>query len=340
MGIEQHLVGLQWVGAQKTGPAVRQLDMRHLQLRALVAQNSKVPNSLERASRTERHRRDQNAAAQRSRAPSSAARAGDPPSQSPGKRSPGSFSDPAHTRKSCHPGIRAGEAKRHEIGMQLLDCAPLPARLPGFGLQPTRRLLGKAVNLALSFRHREFWLDGVRRQMPGHASAITRTNGAMASIRGTPVSRAISRIESFCRRCIRRMMFDSPMLIPPSPPPLTASGKVHMAQFSVKITRLPGSVLSENQQVSVISAAHAIQTLFRLRRSACIGSPRRPRPNLSPRRPADHHSGRRRTTVGKRRDRGCDHPGLRTRGRCFAGGAPASFRQPERFAQRSCRARV
>ena len=42
MGIKQHLVGLQRIGAQQKGPAVRQLDVRHLQLRALAAQNRKV----------------------------------------------------------------------------------------------------------------------------------------------------------------------------------------------------------------------------------------------------------------------------------------------------------
>jgi hypothetical protein len=74
----------------------------------------------------------------------------------------------------------------------------------------------------------------------------------MASIRDTPVSRAISRINSFCRKCIRRMMFNRPMWITPSPPPLTARGKVHMAQFSVKIMRLTGSLLSENQHLATI----------------------------------------------------------------------------------------
>ncbi len=72
------------------------------------------------------------------------------------------------SRKGCHAGIRAGEAKRHQIGVQLLHGPPLFARLPGLGLQPARQLLGKGVNLALSFRRREPWLNGVRCQMPGH----------------------------------------------------------------------------------------------------------------------------------------------------------------------------
>jgi hypothetical protein len=53
--------------------------------------------------------------------------------------------------------------------------------------------------------------------------------------RDTPVSRANSRLNSFCRKCIRRMMFSSPMSVTPLPPPATALGKGSQ-----------GSVLSEN----------------------------------------------------------------------------------------------
>jgi hypothetical protein len=38
------------------------------------------------------------------------------------------------------------------------------------------------------------------------------------------------------------------MWITPLHPPLKLRGKVHMAQFSVKIMRLTGSLLRENQQ--------------------------------------------------------------------------------------------
>jgi len=72
------------------------------------------------------------------------------------------------SRKSRHPGIGTGEAKHHEIGMQLLHCSLLLARLCGFGLQPACKLLRKGINLALSLWRREFWLDSVRRQMLGH----------------------------------------------------------------------------------------------------------------------------------------------------------------------------
>ena len=48
--VEQHLMGLQGIGPQKEGPAVRQLDMRHLQLHPLAADDRKVlaPVKLER----------------------------------------------------------------------------------------------------------------------------------------------------------------------------------------------------------------------------------------------------------------------------------------------------
>ncbi|MFM7444853.1 MAG: iron chelate uptake ABC transporter family permease subunit [Tabrizicola sp.] len=43
--------------------------------------------------------------------------------------------------------------------------------------------------------------------------------------RDMPVSREISRIDSFCRKCIRRMIFNMAMWITPLTPPLKASGK-------------------------------------------------------------------------------------------------------------------
>jgi hypothetical protein len=56
--------------------------------------------------------------------------------------------------------------------MQLFHGPPFFARLPRFSLQPSRPLLCKGVKRALRIRRREFWLDGVRRQMLGHPSAI------------------------------------------------------------------------------------------------------------------------------------------------------------------------
>ena len=45
MGVKQHLVGLQQIGAQQERPAVRQLDVRNLKLCALAAQSFCVRRS-------------------------------------------------------------------------------------------------------------------------------------------------------------------------------------------------------------------------------------------------------------------------------------------------------
>lgn len=143
---------LQWICPQQKRPAMRQLDMRHLQLGALAAQNRKVfaPVKLEGIAgvKMQRHK----GPAPRSLLLALPIRL--PPS-----------------RECRHPGIRTGEAKRHQIGMQPLHGPPLFARLAGLDLQPARQLLGKRINLALSVRRREFWLDRVRCQMLGHGIA-------------------------------------------------------------------------------------------------------------------------------------------------------------------------
>jgi hypothetical protein len=56
VGIEQHLVRLQQIRPDQKAPAVRQLDLGDLQLRALAAQNGKIlaPVELERLARTKR----------------------------------------------------------------------------------------------------------------------------------------------------------------------------------------------------------------------------------------------------------------------------------------------
>ena len=119
-GVKQHLVRLQWIGAEQKGPAVRQLDMGHLQLGAFTAQNGKVlaPVKLEGLAgiKMQRHK------GPAPRRLLFALAICFPPS-----------------RKGRHPGIRAGEAKHHEIGMQLLYGPPFLARLASLGLQPVRR---------------------------------------------------------------------------------------------------------------------------------------------------------------------------------------------------------
>lgn len=67
-------------------------------------------------------------------------------------------------------------------------------------------------------------------------------------LRDSPVRRLISRIDYFSRSAIRRVMFKSPIWITPLPRRSPRWGKVHMAQFSMEIICLTGSVLRGNQQ--------------------------------------------------------------------------------------------
>ena len=114
------------------------------------------------------------------------------------------FALPIGAPPSCKrrdPSICAGEPERHQIGMQLLYGPSLFARLASLGLLPSRQILGKRGKLALSVRRREL------------GSTVFAARCLVTVTRDTPVSRALSRIDSFCRKCIRRMMFNSPMWI-------------------------------------------------------------------------------------------------------------------------------
>jgi hypothetical protein len=61
MGVKQDLMGLQRIGTQLKGPAVRQLDAGHLQLGALTAQHRKIfaPVKLERLAKLEDKRHNE-----------------------------------------------------------------------------------------------------------------------------------------------------------------------------------------------------------------------------------------------------------------------------------------
>jgi len=146
MRIEQHLVGLQQIGTDQEGPAVRQLDMRHLQLRALAAEKSPIfaPVELECLARSEGKRHEGAASRRLARA------------LPIGPPVPGKGGDPV---------VGTGEAERHQIGVELLQRPPLLARLRGLRLQPARQLLGKGVKLARPFRRGELRLDRARLQI-------------------------------------------------------------------------------------------------------------------------------------------------------------------------------
>jgi hypothetical protein len=146
VGVEQHLVGLQGIGPQEEGPAVRQLDMGDLELDALATNDRKVlaPVELERLTGAESERNE--CAAPRGLL--LALPIGFPPS-----------------REGRHTVVGTGEAKRHQIGMHLLQRLPLLAWLAGIGLQPARKLLGKRIKLARPFRRRELGLDRIGLQI-------------------------------------------------------------------------------------------------------------------------------------------------------------------------------
>jgi len=157
MGIEQHLMCLQGIGAQQVGAAVRQLDMCNLQLRALTAENREVlaPVELEGLPGAE-SQRNKGAAASCLLVALTIC--------------------PPLSRKGRHPVVGTGEAKHHEIGMHLLQRLPVLARLPGIRLEPARKLLGKGIKLARPIWRREVWLDRIVIQIlldrvPRHPSA-------------------------------------------------------------------------------------------------------------------------------------------------------------------------
>ncbi len=120
---------------------------------------------------------------------------------------------PRHSRERGDPTIGASKAQSHQIGMKLFQRSALFVRPPSLGLQPARKFVGERVKLARPSRYHECWLD-----------RTTLRNFAIV-LRDNPVRRLISRIESFSRSAIRRMMFKSPMWITPLPPSLSAVGE-------------------------------------------------------------------------------------------------------------------
>jgi len=102
VGVEQHLMGLQQIGAQQKGPAVRQLDMGHLKLDALNPDMGPAltPIELERLTRLKYQRHECSSICRAMRARAVA------------------FPVPHEGRD---PFIGAIKAKLHQIGMHLPD---------------------------------------------------------------------------------------------------------------------------------------------------------------------------------------------------------------------------
>ena len=89
---------------------------------------------------------------------------------------------------------------------------------------PDNRLLNPVFNQAANFSAKGSSLLG-RSGVAKIGSIVFAARCLVTVFRDSPVRREISRIDNFCRKCIRRMMFKSPMWITPLPPPLNASGE-------------------------------------------------------------------------------------------------------------------
>jgi len=146
MCIEQHFVRLQQISPDQKGPAVRQLNMGDLQLCALTAQNGKILAPVELECLARAKRQWHKGAASRRLLLSLPI-------------------DPPVTRKSRDPAIGPVKPEHHQIGMQLLQCSPMLARLGHLRLQPAGKLLGERIKFALPIRRRELRLDCVRVQI-------------------------------------------------------------------------------------------------------------------------------------------------------------------------------
>gem|GEM_PF-1674071 len=154
VGVEQHLMGLQQVGPDVEGPAVAELEVRHLQLGALATQHGPVlaPVELEGLAGLE--------------------------DQGHECAAPGGLLfllalERPVSRERSHAVVRAVEAEFHQLGVHLLQRAPLFAVLAGLGLEPLGQLVRERIELAhaLALGVRRFLVvaaqilpDGVARQ--------------------------------------------------------------------------------------------------------------------------------------------------------------------------------
>ncbi|EAT08499.1 hypothetical protein SKA58_18700 [Sphingomonas sp. SKA58] len=140
MGVEQHLMGLQQVGAHDECPAVTELEMRDLQLGPNPGDDCPVltPIKLESFPRRERQGHECPTPANLLLAPIIFA--------------------PVPS-KSGNPVVGSFITQAHQIGVKLLDRALLLARSAHIAPQPGRQMLSKWVQFAWSIRHLEPRID-------------------------------------------------------------------------------------------------------------------------------------------------------------------------------------
>ena len=140
MRVKQHLVGLQQIGPDDESAAVAQLEVRHLQLDALAAEDRPVlaPVELERFAGLKSQ--------------------GDKCSPPAGLLFALTVRFPV-ADEGGHAAIGVVKSHRDQIRMQLFG---RPLLLAGFGrlnLQPAQQLVGEGVQLARPVRNFQPWLN-------------------------------------------------------------------------------------------------------------------------------------------------------------------------------------
>ena len=184
MGIEQHLMRLQWICAHQECSAVRELRMGRLQLDPFTTNGSPVfaPVELERLARLE-HQRHKRAA--------SSCMFYTMPILTP------------HTGEGGYTCIRSLVTKLHQIRMHLLHCASLFARFACLSQQPCRQTIRVRIKVTCSFGALDF------------GSTAPSRRYFLIVLRDKPVRRAISRIGISSRNAQRRITLKNPMSITP-----------------------------------------------------------------------------------------------------------------------------
>ncbi len=146
MGVEQHLVRLERIRPDEEGAAVRQLDVRNLQLGPLTAQDRPVLAPVELESFPAR--KDQ-----RNERASPTALLLPLPVSLPG---------PDERR---HPVVGPLVSQHHQIGVKLFDRSSLLAGFAGLRLQPERQLVRIPGQLARPIRNSELRLHRARSEV-------------------------------------------------------------------------------------------------------------------------------------------------------------------------------